>query len=151
MDTWLTAAHIPGSADSLADKESRFFDNQDTGLKLNPKLLNEALNILTFKPDIDLFGSRINTQSTTYCSYSFDPEATVIDAFSISWANVKFYCFQYCFYSFIASIVVPDWPTQPWYPFLAPLYLNPPVVQHPSSRLLMLCHFPEMKTIFTKS
>ena len=40
-------------------------------------------------------------------------------------------------------LVVPDWPTQPWYPLLATLHIQPPVVLQPSQKLLSLCHSPE--------
>ena len=52
---WLTAAHIPGSSNYRADKES-----EDTEWMIDPTLLGKALDALNFKPQIDLFASRLN-------------------------------------------------------------------------------------------
>ena len=62
---WLSAAHVPG-------RESRKI-NYDTEWKLNTELLQQALRILGVNPDLDLFASRINTQSSTYASFKPDP------------------------------------------------------------------------------
>ena len=51
---WLTAAHIPGSSNCRADKESRDFCSEDTEYMIDPTLLGKALNALNFKPQIDL-------------------------------------------------------------------------------------------------
>ena len=151
---WLTAAHIPGSKNVLADKESRHFHSQDTEWKLNSLDLQHALVALNFQPEIDLFASRLNKQFARYCSYRPDPGAMFVDAFSISWAELKIYCFPpfSCLLQAVKKIiqeqamgilVVPDWPTQPWYPLLATLHVQPPVVLQPSQKLLSLCHSPE--------
>ena len=151
---WLTAAHIPGSQNVLADSESRHFLNQDKEWKLDSLSLHNALDTLKFQPEIDLFASRLNKQFALYCSYRPDPEATFVDAFSISWADLKFYCFPpfSCLLQAVQKIiqeqargilVVPDWPTQPWYPLLALLHVQPPVVLPPSHTLLSLRHSPE--------
>ena len=91
--TWLTAAHIPGSSNVTADRESREFHSEDTEWMINSTLLNKALVTLNFKPEIDLFASRLNRQFSTYCSFRPDPEASFVDAFTISWSDVHFYCF----------------------------------------------------------
>ena len=93
---WLTDAHISGAKNVLADIESRHFQSQDKEWKLNPLSLHDALNTLKFQPEIDLFASRLNKQFSLYCSYKPDPKAMFVDAFSISWADSKFYCFSPC-------------------------------------------------------
>jgi hypothetical protein len=60
---------------------------------LNPKDLASALEQLQFQPEIDLFASRLNNQFKNYCSYRPDPEASHIDAFSISWEKLNLYGF----------------------------------------------------------
>ena len=78
------------------------------------------------EPTIDLFASRLNKQINCYASWKPDPEATYVDAFSISWNNHLFYAFPP--FSLIARclqkieiensegiIIVPMWETQPWY------------------------------------
>ena len=49
---------------------------------------------LNFKPDVDLFASRLNKQLDRFVSFKPDSEAIDIDAFSISWTNLKFYAFS---------------------------------------------------------
>ena len=90
--SWLTAAHIPGSSNVIADGESRNFHSQDTEWMLNPDLLSGALKTLDFQPKIDLFASRLNKQLPVYCSFRPDPGASFINAFTFSWANKKLYC-----------------------------------------------------------
>ena len=56
----LTAAHIPGKQNIIAERESRvcYIDSE---WMLSPRYLHQSLNLLSFKPDIDLFGSQINS------------------------------------------------------------------------------------------
>lgn len=68
---WLTAAHIPGKENIIADQESRN-KNIDTEWMLNPKLLSKVLCDMPFSPTIDLFASRLNKQFDEYVSYRQD-------------------------------------------------------------------------------
>lgn len=57
-----------------------------------------ATHKLQFKPEIDLFASRMNYQISKYVSWRPEPETYAVDAFSISWKNQKnllFSSFQY--------------------------------------------------------
>ncbi len=60
-EIWLIAAHLPGSKNILADKESRTLLIY-TEWMLNPFTLQKALKCLDFIPEIDLFASRLNKQ-----------------------------------------------------------------------------------------
>ena len=60
---------------------------------LQPKVLNLALEHLSFKPEIDLFAANINTQFSKYAAFRRDPGAMYIEAFSIDWSDLKFYGF----------------------------------------------------------
>ena len=91
---WLTAAHIPGSSDCRADIESRDFRSEDTEWMIDPTLLGKALDALNFKPQIDLFASRLNRQFPIYCSFKPDPDASYIDAFTLLRTDKHFYCFS---------------------------------------------------------
>ncbi len=150
---WLTAAHLPGSTNVVADMESRKCHSQHTEWMLNSTFLEDALKQLKFKPEVDLFASRLNKQFDSYCSFRPDPEALFIDAFSISWSNVKFYCFPpfSCILKTIQKIkrdhaegivVVPDWSTQSWYPLLQSLLAQKPISLQPSKTLLSLPTYP---------
>ena len=90
---WLTAAHIPGSSNCRGDKESKDFCSEDTEWTIDPTLLGKALDALNFKPKIDLFASRLNRHFPIYCSFKPDPDASYIDAFTLSWSDKHFYCF----------------------------------------------------------
>ena len=68
---WLTAAHIPGCNNVVPDWESRNFCNQDTEWMLDPHILKSSLSDLQFKPDIDLFTSRLNNQFDVYCFFLY--------------------------------------------------------------------------------
>ena len=146
---WLTADHIPGSSNVIADGESRHFHSQDTEWMLDSELLTRALESLNFQPEIDLFASRLNKQLPVFCSFRPDPEASFIHAFTISWSNKKLYCFppfscilqvlqKVIQYQATCVVVVPDWPTQAWYPLLTSLLILPPVKLYPSKNLLRL-------------
>ena len=53
---WLTAAHIPGSSNYRADKESRNFRSEDTEWMIDrPTLLGKSVDALNLKPQINLF------------------------------------------------------------------------------------------------
>jgi len=81
----LTACHIPGKSNVIADRESRQFSKHDAEWMLNKDVLNKALCRLKFYSDIDLFASRLNHQFAKYCSLRPDPNAMIIDAFTFSW------------------------------------------------------------------
>ena len=153
--TWLTAAHIPGSLNVRADRESTHFHSQDTEWMINPTLLRNVFDTLDVKLEIELFASRLNRQFPIYCSFRRDPEASCIDAFTISWTEKKIYSFPpfSCVLGVLQKIiqdratgllVVPMWPSQSWYPILTTLLLPPPVTLPPSKNLLSLLEFPEI-------
>ena len=88
-------------------------------------------------PSIDLFASRINRKVPRYVSWRPDPGAQFVDAFSFSWSQEQFYAFPP--FSLILRclkkiemeegegiIIVPVWPTQPWYPKLMSLLIDTP-------------------------
>ena len=123
---WLSAAQIPGKQNLIADFESRR-NQRASEWKLDRASLICALQRLDFKPDVDLFASRINHQFPYYVSYIPDPEAIAIDAFSLNWSTLNFYAFPP--FSVIPTVlnklmtegaqgicVLPDWHTQLWYP-----------------------------------
>ena len=122
---WLTATHIPGIQNYIADAESRKNETH-TEWMLNRHIFAQVLQELSFTPDIDLFASRLNNQLPTFVSYRPDPAAQAVNAFTITWENTKFYAFPpfACIPRVLQKIwsdkasgilIVPDWPNQPWY------------------------------------
>ena len=82
------------------------------------------------QPSVDLFASRLNHKVSRYASWRYDPEAWVINAFSIDWSHFHL---SYVFPPFRlvgrcvrkakaegarVIIVAPRWPGQPWYSHL---------------------------------
>ena len=158
---WLTAAHIPGSSNYRTDKESRDFRSEDTEWMIDPTLQAIAFDALNFKPQIDLFASRLNRQFLIYCSFNPDPDASYIDAFTLSWSDKHFYCFPpfSCVLQVLQKIiqdketgimVVPMCPTQSWYPILTSLLVLPPITFPLSKNLLSLPAFPENHPLHRK-
>ena len=54
---------------------------RDAEWMLNPEIFQKAIKHLKFKPDLDCFASRLNTQLPKYISCKPDPYAYLIDAF----------------------------------------------------------------------
>ena len=80
---WLSANHIAGSANFVADFKSRIFKD-NTEWQLSPKIFQRVTNTF-FRPEYDLFASRLNTQVSKYASWYPEPGSWIVDAFSISW------------------------------------------------------------------
>ena len=149
---WLSAAHVPGRENVDADLESRKI-NYDTEWKLNTELLQQAFHILGVNPDLDLFASRINTQLSSYVSFKPDPGAKAVDAFTLNWHDTRFYAFPpFCVIPKVLQkicrdrakgvVVVPDWPNQPWFPLIAKMLINYPVLVSARKNLLSLPQSP---------
>ena len=163
---WLSSSHIAGTDNTEADEESRKCDTLKEW-KLNKKLFDMVVSHFNFVPDVDLFASRINCQLPNFFSLGPDPEASLVNAFSTAWTNIKFYCFPpfaciaRCIQKVIRDeatglMVVPNWPNQPWFtllfeimisePYIVPyrhdnLYLpSHPSVKHPLKLELMVWH-----------
>jgi len=102
-----------------------------------------------FVPDVDLFASRLNFQTKTYVSWTPDPGAWAVDAFSFYWKDFKPYIFPP--FSLLgkvlrelkldvsdAIIIAPWWPAAPWYPQLLLLLVQRPVLLRQCDTLLTL-------------
>ena len=122
---WLSAGYVP-SAENIADGPSRKIIN-DSEYMLNKEIFSSAVRLLGFTPTIDLFASRANTQLPEFISFTPQPGAKFVDAFSISWAKLKFYAFPP--FAFVLQtlekilddkatgiIVFPVWEAQPFWP-----------------------------------
>ncbi|XP_057338489.1 uncharacterized protein LOC130676352 [Microplitis mediator] len=143
---WIFATYISSKDDFYTDAASRL-TNIDTEWELS----QNAFNLITQKFDpfsIDLFATYENRKVEKFCSRFPSPESFRIDAFTISWKNEKIYAFPPfalitpTLEKFITDkaegvIVVPNWPTQPWYPLLHSLLKDPPLVFKPNKKLLI--------------
>lgn len=125
---WVSASHIPGIENTLADHKSRVFCS-NTEWALCDK--DFALIVSNWdEPKIDLFASRLNYKVDNYISWQTDPHSTHIDAFTVFWGNLGL-CYAFPPFNMIGSVlakvrreraevllVVPNWVTQYWYPLI---------------------------------
>ncbi|XP_057290276.1 uncharacterized protein LOC130612963 [Hydractinia symbiolongicarpus] len=146
-DVWLSACHIPGVLNTIADYKSRQFQD-NIEWSLNVKQFNIIFDIF-WKFDIDLFASRLNAKCEEYFSLRPDPDAKAVNAFAQTWSNLNFYAFPP--FKLIGKVlakinidqatgilVVPFWSSQPWFPQAINMLYRTPVLFPPSSRLLFL-------------
>ena len=100
---------------------------------------------------IDLFASYLNRQLPRYAAWHPDPQASFVDAFSISWSSEFFYAFppfaliRRCLEKINADtaegvLVVPAWPTQTWYTQVLQMLVQKPRVMVWTSELELLTH-----------
>lgn len=136
-DIWLTAAHVPGVLNKVADRQSRVF-NDKLEWMLNREVFLRVINLFG-EPNIDLFASRLNAQLDKYVSWKPDPGAVACDAFTLDWHSYFFYAFPP--FSLISKclrkvehdkargiMIVPKWPTQPWFGRLLNLLVEEPLI-----------------------
>ena len=151
---WVSAVHIPGTENIEADKQSRIFD-EHTEWSLRDTTFDQICKKF-FTPTIDLFASRLNHKVDSYVSWHPDPGAIAVDAFTQNWADQLFYAFPP--FSLITRVlqkvrkdraegmvVVPLWPTQPWYPVIMTMLVRKPCLLPKSPHLLYLKHQPTMR------
>jgi hypothetical protein len=99
---------------------------------INQQILNEALHILRVKPSIDLFSNRRNRRLKRFVSLIPDSWAVAQDSLSIPWKGEVPYLhppiplIQVTLNKLekekvSAVMVVPNWPSQSWWPNLMKL------------------------------
>lgn len=126
-DLFIFASYILSKDNAEANFKSRRLSN-DTEFELSDALFRKIVSEFG-QPDIDLFASRVNAKCTDYVSWTRDPDAKAVYAFTLCWTEFFFYAFR----PFIlvtkvlqkiraegseGIIVVPHWPTQPWFPWV---------------------------------
>ena len=138
--------------------------NENTECRLAPFVFHEIVNLFKVTPEIDLFASALNHQVPKYISWNPDQEAFAIDAFSISWANIKFYAFPP--FSLIGAsilkikrecasgiMIIPLWNTQFWFPMMVsllqdfPVTLPPKILELPFNQDQQHPLYPKMKLL----
>jgi hypothetical protein len=146
---WLSIAHVPGVCNVVADRASRQFA-KETEWMLDKQAFSKIRQVFPdINLDIDLFASRQNSQLQTFVSWKPDPDAFAIDAFTMNWGTYSLYAFPP--FSIINRVlqkmtqdraegilVVPDWPTQAWYPTVQRMLVRPPLVIRARKTLLQI-------------
>ena len=146
-DIFLSAQHIPGKMNTRADDLSRKF-SLNLEWSLNKGVYEQVVQ-LTFIPDVDLFASRLNAKTVNYVSWHPKPDAMAVDAFTISWSNLK--CYAFPPFSLIPQVlrkiqedkalvllIAPVWTTQSWFPLLLQLLIDRPMLLPKTDYLLVL-------------
>jgi len=146
-DIFVSAQHIPGKLNSTADKLSRNF-SPNLEWSLNTTVFEQLVGH-TLVPDIDLFASNLNTKVKRFVSWYPEPAAEAVNAFSISWSNLK--CYAFPPFSVLPQVlrkiredhalmllIAPVWSTQSWYPLLLQLLTAEPILLPKTDNLLSL-------------
>ena len=148
MQIWLSAAHIAGKVNVIADDLSRNF-NDDLEWSLCDDEFNKLLQQFGHF-SIDLFATCLNTKVKRFCSWSPQPGAEWIDAFTRSWTDEFFYAFPPSSLTgrvlqkarrdqARGVIVAHDWKSQPFYSQLVTLARDTLVIKT-TPRTLTLSH-----------
>lgn len=159
-NNFLSSAHLPGKQNTLADRESRVF-NDRTEWMLHQDIF-QKISQLWGPFEVDLFASRLNKQVDTYVSWKPDPGAIAVNAFSIVWDRKPFYAFppfsliHRCLQKITADeaegvIIAPMWPTQTYYPRLMSMLIQPPRLLLRTENLLRLPHSCQSHPLWKKT
>lgn len=144
---YVFASYIKSAHNVIADEESRK-SHSDIECEPNNKYFDEIVHTHG-APDIDLFASRANAKCDLYVAWKNDSDAFKIDTFTLSWKPYFFYAFPpFVLITKVLQkivseqsegiVVVPDWPTQPWYPLFQKMMVAEPLYFGPCNDLLKL-------------
>jgi len=142
----LSAEHLPGRLNHVADQESRM-QGDSSDWKLSPRVFNQLMKQMG-PCEIDLFASRLTAQLPTYMSWRPDPEAVATDALAQPWNFARGYAFPP--FALIGRclnkvhrervpemvLVTPIWPTQTWFPMLVWMSIRRPILIPTTKQLL---------------
>ena len=155
---WVTASHVPGVDNIIADKASREF-NDATEWAPNPEIFKQISQTF-FQPEVDLFASRLNHKVDKYFCGSLTPKAFAVDALTLNWSCIKFYAFPP--FSLIGRIlhkmeeelaegilVIPRWTTQAWFPQVMRMLVANPRLLTKREGVVFLPSNPKKKTSTT--
>ena len=146
-ELWISAEHCAGVINTEADKGSRVF-REETEWTISQKVFQELTEMFG-KPDMDMFASRLNYKLKPFCAWQPDPEADCIDAFLQDWGGKNIYVFPpFAIISRVLQkfqmdgakgiIIVPYWPTKPWFTRFAELIIREPCLIPTTKKYLFL-------------
>ena len=153
------AEHLAGIRNVTADKLSRFIDLDN--YRLHPTIFHQICRKFHFRPQIDLFASKLNHQVRRYCSWVCDP-ASLGNAWSLQWTEPSWMNPPWAVVhrgllkvqsdKSLVLACLPAWTSAPWWPLLlrlqaAPmLWMRRPLYRNPSGESLPP---PRWWTVFT--
>ena len=135
---FINAAHLGGVYNCRADFLSRLAIS-DHSYSLNQCVFDDVCSLLDFPLTIDCFASRLNFKISTFISRYNDPDATLVDAFSVPWRDFLYLFPPYPVLDRVLAkfmydavghglLVCPYWPSQPWYATLLDLLIGEPIL-----------------------
>ena len=144
----LTAQHIPGIQNVVADAASRQIETR-TEWTLDRKIF-QSISQRFYTPEVDLFASRLNHQLPKYVSMYPDPGALAVDAFLLDWS--KWTCLIHPpavlpprvlrkikeDQAAAVLLIAPNWTGQPWFPDLIQMLVDSPLLLPQRQSLLFL-------------
>ena len=155
-DIILTAQHIPGVSNTIADMESRTVRDRSDWM-LCPQIFRAIME--AFGPlDVDLFASRLTHQIPRFFSWRPDPLAEAVDAFQQDWGPLKGFANPpWCLIGIVLSqarrqqaqlvLVAPVWRGQTWYPILLEMQWDFPRLIAPDRDLIQRPTGVPMETV----
>ena len=141
----ITAQHIPGKLNTIADSESLIFKDS-SNWKLCPQVFQGLQKMFPWI-EVDLFADRLNHQVPRFWNWRPDPLAEGVHALTVVWREMRAYAFPPIKWihrvlwkvhneGATLLLVAPVWCQQPWYPMLLRMLIEQPVLI-PSSHLLL--------------
>ena len=158
---FLSAIHIPGIDNVLADNLSRGVSSNVSDWSLASHVFHDLLSLRNF-PTVDLFATNLNKQLRTYCSRFQDHQAWAVDALSISWKDLRAYAFppiplidkilqkiqeEDC----EILLVAPFWPKRQWFQTLLRISVQNPIHLPRSQDILRMPGSPKARFHATDS
>jgi len=152
-EIWLTAEHLPGVNNCLADTASRKKYSLEGEWMLNKDIF-DSINAKFGPFDLDLFATRINSQCEKFFAWHKDPDAIGIDAMLHEWRANNIYGFPP--FSIIGkvlrkikeeelevSLILPLWPSQFWFGRALHMVVEAPRLLPKSKEILVLPQEPD--------
>ena len=136
QDITLRARHIPGCLNVKADRLSRLNQPIMTEWSLHPEVVNLIFR-LWGTPVVDRFATVHNTHLPQFMALVPEPRALTIDALSQDWQGRSMYMFPpFLLLNKVIQelrttqtgkviLIAPWWPSQPWFPHLLRLSVDP--------------------------
>lgn len=142
---FIFASYIRSADNTEADEGSRLLA-PETEWELCSSAFRK-IKIAFGNPEMDLFATKNNAKCSKFVSWMRDPDAVTVDAFTLSWSGLDFYALPP--FAIILRIlqkiindkaegivVVPYWPSQPWFPLFTAFLVEKPILFEPRMDLL---------------
>ena len=135
----ITAEHLPGVDNVVADEESRVIQST-AEWQLHRPIFQQILECLG-NCNINLFATGLNAQLKQFVSWRPDPDAMGADALQLPWNRWKGYTFPpFCLIGKCVKkvredrasliLIAPVWRSQPWFPALLELLVDFSLYSH---------------------